>query len=69
MNRVRYWVAVVSLDHAQQGISGGFIQVCHGKATPLKRMRKNDYLLIYSPKLSINGSEIPVVYSCWESRR
>lgn len=57
MKLPRYWVAVVSLDHALRGVNGGFIQVCHGKAAPLKRMRKDDYLLIYSPKLSMNGTE------------
>lgn len=57
MKTTRYWVAVVSQDHAMRGVNGGFMQVCHGKAAPLKRMRKDDYLLVYSPKLSMSGTE------------
>ena len=53
----RYWVTVVSKEHALRGIAGGFIQVCHGKGGPLKRISQGDGVLIYSPKLSMEGAE------------
>jgi len=55
MNKQRYWIAVVSKEHTQRGTSGGFMQVCHGKQAPLKRMKLNDWLIVYSPKESMNG--------------
>jgi len=56
MDKQRYWIAVVSKEHALHGMSGGFMQVCHGKEGPLKRMRQNDWLIVYSPKESMNGA-------------
>lgn len=55
MNNQRYWIAVVSKDHAMRGKSGGFMQVCHGKEAPLKRIKCDDWLIVYSPKLSMDG--------------
>ncbi len=45
-----YWIGVVSRAHAQIGVDGGFIQLNHGKKTPLQRMHAGDYILIYSPR-------------------
>lgn len=55
MNTTKYWVAVVSKDHASIGIAGSFIQVCHGKEGPLKRIKKDDWVVVYSPKQSMEG--------------
>lgn len=44
-----YWIAVASREHVFRGIKGGFIQVCHGKQGPLKRMKEGDWILYYSP--------------------
>ncbi|HEY9045831.1 MAG TPA: EVE domain-containing protein [Ohtaekwangia sp.] len=52
----RYWITVASKDHVQHGIAGGFIQACHGKAAPLKRMRPDDWVIFYSPKQTMNGT-------------
>lgn len=57
MNTTRYWIAAVSREHAERGVQGGFIQVCHGKQTPLKRMKKGDFLLVYSSKVSMQGND------------
>ncbi|WP_297451987.1 EVE domain-containing protein [Ferrovum sp.] len=46
----RYWVGVASREHVRLGIQGGFSQLCHGKAQPLKRMAVGDWLIYYSPK-------------------
>jgi predicted RNA-binding protein len=55
MNTRKYWVAVVSKDHTQRGVEGGFMQACHGKQGPLKRMHENDWVIFYSPKQSMNS--------------
>ncbi len=46
-----YWIAVACNDHVQKAIAGGFAQVCHGKAGPLKQMEEGDFLIYYSPHL------------------
>lgn len=46
----RYWIAVASREHVLQGVDGGFCQVCHGKAAPLRQMAGSDLLAYYSPK-------------------
>jgi len=53
----RYWIVVVSKDHAIRGMAGGFMQACHGKSAPLRRMSKNDWVIFYSPKNAMNGDE------------
>jgi predicted RNA-binding protein len=53
----RYWIATISKEHAQLAIKGSFIQVCHGKEAPLKRMKKDDYILIYSSKIKMMENE------------
>ena len=47
---MRYWIGVASRDHVQRGIAGGFCQLCHGKAQPLRRMSAGDGIIYYSPK-------------------
>jgi len=54
---VKYWINVVSRDHLQRGIAGGFMQANHGKNTGLKRLKTGDYVLFYSPKTSYEGGE------------
>ena len=46
----RYWIGVASKDHVLRGVAGGFCQLCHGKAQPLKRMAVGDWITYYSPK-------------------
>lgn len=53
----KYWIGVVSRQHVLKGVQGGFAQVCHGKKGPLARMKKGDYLIYYSPKETMQGSE------------
>ena len=31
------------------GVAGGFMQVCHGKQAPLKRLKRGDKVVYYSP--------------------
>ncbi len=45
----RNWLAVASADHVAIGRRGGFMQVCHGKAAPLRRIQPGDRVVYYSP--------------------
>ena len=49
------WLGVVSKAHVQRGVAGGFAQVCHGKAPPLRRMKRGDWLVYYSPGVEMGG--------------
>lgn len=52
MSERRYWIGVVSKDHVDLGMAGGFTQLNHGKATPLERMRAGDGFAFYSPRIT-----------------
>jgi len=54
----RFWVGVASQDHVARGVAGGFCQLCHGKAAPLKRMSPGDWIVYYSPKVRLDGDEL-----------
>lgn len=56
MSAPKYYIVVVSKDHIARGIAGGFIQSNHGKATLLNKLRKDDWVIIYSPKVSYEGN-------------
>src|SRR3954447_6878288 len=43
------WLGVISAEHAQRAVDGGFIQLNHGKRYGVARLRKGDGLAIYSP--------------------
>lgn len=51
----RYWIGVVSKNHVEKAVSQSICQLCHGKKHPLSRMAKDDFLIYYSPKLSMEG--------------
>jgi len=44
-----YWIAVASAEHVRIGRQGGFMQVNHGKAAPLRRVKPVDGIVYYSP--------------------
>ncbi len=51
------WIAVASAEHVRRGQSEGFIQVCHGKAAPLRRVKPGSRVVYYSPIESFGGSD------------
>lgn len=55
----RYWIAVASAEHVRLGRAMGFMQVCHGKAPPLRRIRPGDMVVYYSPTERL-GERIPL---------
>lgn len=52
---MKYWIGVVSRDHIEVGRAGGFIQLCHGKEAPLRRIAAGDRIIFYSPRQSMNA--------------
>ncbi len=54
---VRNWVAVASAEHMRIGRAGGFMQVCHGKEAPLRRIRPGDRVVYYSPTETFRGKD------------
>jgi hypothetical protein len=52
-----YWINVVSKDHVLKGVSGGFTQANHGSPSMLRRIKKDDWILFYSPKTSLENGE------------
>lgn len=51
------WIAVASAEHVQKGRLSGFMQVCHGKGAPLRRMKPNDGVVYYSPTITFGGKD------------
>jgi hypothetical protein len=51
------WIAVASAEHVRRGREGGFMQACHGKAGPLKRIRPGDGIVYYSPTEIFGGND------------
>ncbi len=54
---MRAWMGVVSRAHVRRGVAGGFMQLCHGKLDPLRRMSEGDLLVMYSPRTEMGGGE------------
>ena len=51
------WIAVASAAHARRGREGGFMQVCHGKLAPIRRVRPGDRVAYYAPTLTMGGKD------------
>ena len=51
----RCWVAVASAEHVRHGREHGFMQVCHGKAAPLRRIHPGDRIVYDSPTVTFRG--------------
>lgn len=55
------WIAVASAEHARRGRVAtdgpGYMQVCHGKVSPLRRMRAGDRVAYYAPSLTMGGKD------------
>ena len=52
----RFWIAIASADHVRRG-SEGFMQVCHGKGAPLRRIAAGDGIVYYSPTETFRGKD------------
>lgn len=55
---MKYWLGIVSKEHVLIGKTEGFAQVCHGKRAPLVKMKKDDWLIYYSPGNNMGKSDL-----------
>ena len=53
----RCWVAIASADHVRRGVEASIMQVCHGKAAPLRRVNPGDRVVYYSPTTAFRGAD------------
>ena len=54
------WIAVACADHARRGCAepnAGYMQVCHGKVAPLRRVKPGDRVAYYAPTVTMGGSD------------
>ena len=51
------WIAVASADHVRRGVADSIMQVCHGKAAPLRRVNPGDRVVYYSPTTAFRGAD------------
>ncbi|MEO5701663.1 MAG: EVE domain-containing protein [Casimicrobiaceae bacterium] len=51
------WIGVVSREHVQRGVAGGFMQLNHGKRAPVQRLGAGDWIAMYSPRTSYPDGE------------
>jgi hypothetical protein len=51
------WIAVAAAEHVGRGLAGGFVQVAHGRAAPLRRLQRGDRLACYSPTGAFRGTD------------
>lgn len=54
------WIAVACAEHARRGSAAplqGFMQVCHGKCAPLKRVQPSDRVVYYAPTVTMGGKD------------
>lgn len=54
---MRNWIAIASAEHVRLGREGGFMQVCHGKPAPLRRIQPGDGVVYYSPTTRLGGKD------------
>jgi hypothetical protein len=52
-----HWIAVASAEHVRRGRREGFMQVSHGKAAPLRRIKPGDRVVYYSPTVTLGGKD------------
>jgi hypothetical protein len=57
MSETRYWIGVASRDHVMRGVAGGFCQLSHGRAAPVKRLVPGDWLIYYAPRERMGDGE------------
>jgi hypothetical protein len=53
----RHWIGVASAEHVARGRAEGFMQVCHGKGGPLRRIAPGDCVAYYSPTGHFRGGD------------
>lgn len=52
-----HWIAVASAEHVRRGRKEGFMQICHGKVGPLKRVKPGSGIVYYSPSTTMGVND------------
>ena len=60
-----YYLVVACKEHVQKGVELGIAQACHGKCSPLKKMKVGDGVVYYSPKIKMEGKSKENQYQCF----
>jgi len=55
MASANYWIGVAVLEHIKAAVSGGFVQLGHGKEAPVRRLRSGDWVLLYASRPSLQS--------------
>lgn len=50
-----YWIGVAVRDHVKVGERNGFAQLGHGKESALNGLKKDDWIVYYSPRTKLEG--------------
>lgn len=59
MNKaVKFWIGVACKEHVENAVKLGICQFCHGKSAPAKRLSRGDFVIYYSSKITMEGSEL-----------
>lgn len=58
LDRRRYWINTISLEHVLQGVAGGFTQADHGRDTRLRALARGDLIAFYSPRTAMRTGEV-----------
>jgi hypothetical protein len=51
------WIGVACAEHVRRGVAGGFMQLCHGKAGPVRRVKPGDRIACYAPAERMRGTD------------
>ena len=54
----KFWIGVAYKEHVLNGVDLNICQFCHGKSSPARRLSKGDFVIYYSSKVSMEGSEL-----------
>lgn len=54
----KFWIGVACKEHVENAIKLGIGQFCHGKSAPVNRLSKGDFVIYYSSKVAMEGSEL-----------
>lgn len=59
MNKAaKFWIGVACKEHVENGVKLGICQFCHGKSAPAKRLSRDDFVIYYSSKITMVGSDL-----------
>ncbi len=55
---VKFWIGIACKEHVANGVKLGICQFCHGRSAPAKRLSCGDFVIYYSSKVTMEGSEL-----------